>query len=105
MNAGTAPMRPVSGIRIARSASDGIVCTMTVAPRMMPSSAGRVAASIPSGKLMALIAARDTQGEVGAKSFAPEDAAGRRARLDRRGAEAGEPMLVDEACGNGGEIL
>ena len=34
MNAGTAPMRPVSGIRTASSASEGMVCTTPVAPRI-----------------------------------------------------------------------
>jgi hypothetical protein len=41
--AGTAPMRPVSGIRTASSASDGMVCTRPVAPMIQLSSAGRFA--------------------------------------------------------------
>src|SRR5436309_9168287 len=43
MNAGTVPMRPVSGIRNASNASEGIVWTMPVVPRITPSLAGHFA--------------------------------------------------------------
>ena len=59
MYAGTAPMRPVSGIRKASSASEGIVCTTPVAPMIKPSVAGRFAARIPSGMPMTMLAASD----------------------------------------------
>ena len=59
MNAGTAPMRPVSGISTASSASEGIVCTTPVAPRITPSVAGRFAARMPSGMPMTMLAASE----------------------------------------------
>ena len=87
MNAGTAPMRPVSGISTASSASEGMVCTMPVMPRIAASVAGRRAARMPSGTpIDDARRQRDEHqhqvlggqaGEVGCEELLPE-AAGRR---------------------------
>ena len=59
MNAGTVPMRPVSGIRNARRASAGMVWMTPVAPMTAAPTDGSFAATMPSGMPTAMLAASD----------------------------------------------
>ena len=53
-------MRPVSGISIASSANDGMVCNIPVPPRISAPTRGRRAAATPNGTPINTLAASES---------------------------------------------
>ena len=85
MNAGTMPMRPVSGISTASSASEGMVCTTPVAPRIQSLRRGS-----PGGHDAERDADDDARGQ--RQEHEPE-------MLERQAPEVGTEELLPEAAG------
>ena len=108
-------MRPVSGISTASSASDGIVCTTPVAPRIKPSVAGRLAARMPSGMPMTMLAASERKtsprcssvrrAKSGPKSLLQKSPARRRACARRRTGRRRPAAARESSAATAREIL